>query len=128
VTLWVGREFREELEAVRALLSHVVPSRKKEDVLLQVLRAQRKLLERRRHGSSKRSSRPAAAADAPPATSADERHIPAAVRRAVYEREDVRCKQLERRGQPEQAVGAAAAADRERSRGRVAGLGRCDEW
>jgi hypothetical protein len=56
VTLWVGREFREELEAVRSLASHAVPSGKKEDVLLYVLRAQRKLLERRRTCSSTSTS------------------------------------------------------------------------
>jgi hypothetical protein len=65
VTLWVGPSFREELEAVRALLSHAVPSGKKEDVLLHVLRAQRKVLERRRHGSPKRKPAPAAPANTP---------------------------------------------------------------
>ena len=43
MTLWVGREFREELEAVRTLLGHAVPSGKLEEVLLHVLRAQRKV-------------------------------------------------------------------------------------
>ena len=42
-----------ELSAVRDLLSHVVPSGKKEEVLLHVLRAQRKILERKRFGSAK---------------------------------------------------------------------------
>jgi hypothetical protein len=46
LTLWVGRELREELEAVRTLLGHAVPGGKKEDVLLHILRAQRKVLER----------------------------------------------------------------------------------
>jgi len=84
VTLWVGPAFREELEAVRTLLGHAVPSGKREEVLLHVLRAQRKLLERRRYGSPKRPSKPAA----PPAN-AD--YIPAAVRREVYEREGGSC-------------------------------------
>src|SRR5207253_6159494 len=39
VTLWVSREFREQLAAVRALVSHAVPSGKSEEVLLHVLRA-----------------------------------------------------------------------------------------
>jgi len=84
VTLWVGQEFREELEAVRRLLGHAVPSGKREDVLLHVLRAQRKLLELRRHGSPKRvttSTVPTANPD----------HIPAAVRREVYERDGATC-------------------------------------
>src|SRR4051812_1941323 len=80
LTLWVTPEFREELEAVRALLSHAVPSGKKEDILLHVLRAQRKVLERRRHGSPNRAKPPA------PTPSSD-RYIPAALRREVYERE-----------------------------------------
>jgi 5-methylcytosine-specific restriction endonuclease McrA len=83
VTLRVGREFFEELEAVRRLLSHAVPGGKKEDVLLHVLRIQRKQLERRRHGSQKRKSAPVAAGDT--------RHIPAAVRREVFEREGGTC-------------------------------------
>src|SRR5262249_6980875 len=41
VTLWVTKEFRDELEAVRSLVSHAVPSCKTEDVLLYVLREQR---------------------------------------------------------------------------------------
>src|SRR5881394_869425 len=56
VTLWVGREFREEQAAVRALLSHAVPSGKREEVLLHVLRAQRKVLERKRYGSPKKAT------------------------------------------------------------------------
>src|SRR5581483_7914149 len=83
ITLRVGREFREELAAVRALLSHAVPSGKREDLLLHVLKAQRKLLERKRHGSPKRLP---AAASAP-----SSRHIPAAVRREVFEREGGSC-------------------------------------
>jgi 5-methylcytosine-specific restriction endonuclease McrA len=84
VTLRVGREFREELAAVSALLSHAVPSGKREDVLLHVLRAQRRVLERRRHGSPKRASAPAAC-------DTSKRHIPAAVRREVFEREGGSC-------------------------------------
>src|SRR6185295_4209392 len=77
VTLWVGREFREELEAVRTLLGHAVPSGKREEVLLHVLRSQRKVLERRRYGSPKRASK--STADSP----ADESRVPATVRREV---------------------------------------------
>jgi 5-methylcytosine-specific restriction endonuclease McrA len=53
-------------------------------VLLHVLRAQRKVLERRRYGSAKRSAAPAA-------SQASERTIPAAVRREVFEREGGSC-------------------------------------
>ena len=86
MTLWVGREFREELEAVRTLLGHAVPSGKLEEVLLHVLRAQRKVIERRRYGSPqprkrRRSQRLAANAD----------YIPATVRRDVYQREGGTC-------------------------------------
>jgi 5-methylcytosine-specific restriction endonuclease McrA len=84
VTLRVSREFREELEAVSALLSHAVPSGKREDVLLHVLRAQRKVLERKRHGSPKRTS-------ASIECDTSKRHIPAAVRREVFEREGGSC-------------------------------------
>jgi 5-methylcytosine-specific restriction endonuclease McrA len=84
VTLWVGGDFREELEAVRALLGHAVPSGKKEDVLLHVLRAQRRVLERRRYGSPKPTSK---SAEAP--TRAD--YIPASLGREVYQREGGSC-------------------------------------
>src|SRR5213078_2125223 len=84
LTLWVGREFHDELEAVRALLGHAVPSGKREEVLLHVLRAQRKVLERRRHGSPKRASKPTR-------LPANAKYIPAAVRREVYEREGGSC-------------------------------------
>src|SRR5262249_60942396 len=85
LTLWVGRVFREELEAVRTLLGHAVPSGKREEVLLHVLRAQRTVLERRRHGSPRNQS------TTPPSSPANAGHIPAAVRREVYEREGGSC-------------------------------------
>ena len=85
VTLWVGPEFREELEAVRTLLGHAVPSGKREEVLLHVLRAQRKILERRRYGSPKRASKSSAGSPA------NAHYLPAAVRREVYQREGGSC-------------------------------------
>jgi len=85
MTLWVGRDFREELEAVRTLLGHAVPSGKREEVLLHVLRAQRRVLERRRYGSAKRAS------ESPVDSPANDRYIPAAARRYVYERESGSC-------------------------------------
>jgi hypothetical protein len=84
VTLWVGPEFRAELAAVRTLLSHAVPSGKKEDVLLHVLRAQRKRLERGRYGSAKQKIALAVTKN----TSAS---IPAAVRRQVFDRDGGCC-------------------------------------
>ena len=87
VTLWVGRELREELAAVRSLVSHAVPSGKIEEVLVHVLRAQRKVLERRRYGSPKRGNVSAASAD----TLENARHVPAQVRREVYDRERGSC-------------------------------------
>ena len=89
MTLWVGREFREELEAVRTLLGHAVPSGKLEHVLLHVLRAQRKVIERRRYGSPQPAKR---TPEAPPAPSAaNAYYIPATVRRDVYRREGGTC-------------------------------------
>ena len=89
MTLWVGGEFREELEAVRTLLGHAVPSGKLEDVLLHVLRAQRKVIERRRYGSPKPAKK---TAEPPPAASAaNPDYIPATVRRDVYRREGGTC-------------------------------------
>jgi hypothetical protein len=93
MTLWVTPEFREELAAVGALLSHAVPSGKTADVLLHVLRAQRKVLERRRHGSPRRKQPKAAAVEVKataPATEND-RYIAAEVRRVVFEREGGSC-------------------------------------
>jgi hypothetical protein len=82
MTLWVGREFRRELAAVRDLLSHAVPSGKREEVLLHALRAQRKVLERRRYGSPK----PKKVAVAPTAAPANPRDVPAPMQREVFER------------------------------------------
>jgi hypothetical protein len=93
MTLWVTPEFREELAAVGALLSHAVPSGKTVDVLLHVLRAQRRVLERRRHGSPRRKEAKAASAEVKataPATEND-RYIVAEVRRVVFEREAGSC-------------------------------------
>jgi 5-methylcytosine-specific restriction endonuclease McrA len=94
LTLWVGREFREELAAVRSLLSHAVPSGKREEVLLHVLRAQRKILERRRYGSPKNARVAATPVANPAATSAEtlaetpakRDDIPAAMKREVVDR------------------------------------------
>jgi hypothetical protein len=90
MTLWVGGEFREELEAVRTLLGHAVPGGKLEDVLLHVLRAQRKVIERRRYGSPQPAKKKA---ETPPPgdSAANPDYIPAAVRREVYEREGGTC-------------------------------------
>ncbi len=83
VTLWLTDELRAELDAVRNLLGHAVPSGKTEDVLLHVLRAQRKVLERRRHGATRK----------PAATPRvlDGHRIAAAVRREVFDREQGQC-------------------------------------
>jgi hypothetical protein len=90
MTIWVTPAFGEELAAVGALLSHAVPSGKTADVLLHVLRAQRKVLERRRHGSPRRKQKTASAEVKAPATEND-RYIAAEVRRVVFEREGGSC-------------------------------------
>jgi hypothetical protein len=89
MTLWVGREFREELEAVRTLLGHAVPGGKLEHVLLHVLRAQRTVIERRRYGSPKPAKKTPAAP--PAASAANPDYIPATVRRDVYRRDGGTC-------------------------------------
>jgi 5-methylcytosine-specific restriction endonuclease McrA len=68
---------------VRDLLSHAVPSGKTEDVLLHVLREARRLHERRRYGAKGRTAKVS------PETlpGAGGRHVPATVRREVYDRD-----------------------------------------
>jgi 5-methylcytosine-specific restriction endonuclease McrA len=85
LTLWVSREFLDELEEVRSLLSHAVPSGKREEVLLHVLKAQRKVIERQRYGSPKQSKTSATR------ESSDPSHITAAVRREVHDRDEGCC-------------------------------------
>ncbi|MBI4509942.1 MAG: hypothetical protein HY698_09925, partial [Deltaproteobacteria bacterium] len=86
ITLWVGKDFRDELARVRDLASHVVPSGKVEEVLLHVLSAYRKQKERRRFGGAEPQARPTAK---PPRQG--DRYVPAAVRREVYDRERGTC-------------------------------------
>jgi hypothetical protein len=80
----VGREFAEDLERVRAALSHVIPDRGLEKVLHECIRRTLRDVERRRAGGKARGAT---------ATSADgrKRYIPAAVRREVWRRDEGRC-------------------------------------
>jgi 5-methylcytosine-specific restriction endonuclease McrA len=83
----VGREFAQDLDKVRALLSHKLPSGALEQVLHECIRQTIAACEKRRRGGTKsRTARPKPASPQPPS-----RHIPTEVRRAVWERDEGRC-------------------------------------
>ena len=82
----VGREFAQDLEAVRDALSHQIPDRGLEAVLHECIRRTLRELARRRTGGDK--SRAKVAADAPKPRG---RNIPAAVRKAVWSRDQGSC-------------------------------------
>ena len=100
----LGEEACAQLEASRELLGHAVPSGDLAEVLERAIALQYEHLRRRRCGAANRprasasaggaTTRPRASAIADAAAqrpSANPRHIPAAVRRAVWERDGGRC-------------------------------------
>ena len=82
----VGREFVQDLEAVRDALSHQIPDRGLEAVLHECIRRTLREVARRRTGVDK--ARTKVAAESPKARG---RNIPAAVRMAVWRRDQGSC-------------------------------------
>jgi len=81
----LGRAEQEDLDYLKALLSHVVPSGELTRVLGRVFRAAIRELERQKFAVTSRTPRDSSH------ESTDPRHIPAAVRRAVVERDGGCC-------------------------------------
>ncbi len=79
----VSSEFKDDLEAIRDELSHKFPSRGLEEVLHECIRIALETVRKRRRGAGK-----ATTATPPPEES---RYVPAAVRAAVWKRDDGRC-------------------------------------
>jgi len=83
--LTIGKETHDKLRHVQSLLSHCLPSGDLEQVLDRALDALESQLEKRKFGAT---AKPRARSHRP---SANPRHIPAAVKRAVWERDGGRC-------------------------------------
>ena len=81
----VGAEFAEDLDAVRAALSHKIPGGDLAAVLHECLRVTLEAATKRRRGAGR------ARADAAAPTESTSRYVPAAVRDAVWRRDDARC-------------------------------------
>lgn len=84
IRVTVGRAFIADLNAVKSLLSHVIPDGNLEQVLHDCVRRARRELERRRQGAAERPR--VAVGDDP-----DSRHVSRALLRALYERDGARC-------------------------------------
>lgn len=87
----VGQSTHDKLRYAQALLGHAVPTGDLAEVLDRALDALIALLEKRKFGATSRP-RPGRASD-------DPRHIPAHVKRAVWERDDGRCSFVGENGQ-----------------------------
>jgi len=100
-----SQSFVDKLEKAQALLGHQVPGGDLETVLekaLETLVAQ-KMKQKFAQTDKRRKPRPRSSATKPvsnkPANSARSRHIPAAVKRAVLERDGMRCSYVDELGQ-----------------------------
>ena len=86
----MDEEMHEELVAVQALLGHVLPSGDVAEVFRRALRELRQKLEKQKFGSCNRPR--------PQKGVAEGRHIPAAVKRAVCERDGGQCTFMSEKG------------------------------
>jgi hypothetical protein len=87
-------EYVELLERAAALLSNREERNGIEDIQLRALRALVETLEKRRYGAARKGSE-----NTPKPTERPSRHIPARVRRAVFERDGARCTHIDASGQ-----------------------------
>jgi 5-methylcytosine-specific restriction endonuclease McrA len=87
----IDQETHDRLEASRELLGHAVPSRALIEVLERAIALQHAHLRKRRCGAADRPRTGAHGSEAPPRHSANPRHVPDAVRRAVWERDGGHC-------------------------------------
>jgi len=87
----IGQQAHDALMASRELLGHAVPSGDLAEVLERAIALQHVQLRKRRCGATDRPRTRAGANGATPSDSADPRHVPAAVRNAVWKRDGDRC-------------------------------------
>ena len=91
--LSLGKETIEDLRRAQALMSHSVPAGAVDQVIALALKSLVRDLERRKFAATSRPRQ------APGRASDDPRHIPAAVKRAVWERDHGRCTFVSEQGE-----------------------------
>jgi hypothetical protein len=102
VEFTASEEYVSLVEQARALLSHAVPNAPLEEIHLQALRLLVAELEKRKYAVTARPPKGARAADSERRAAGPERrkrYLPAAVRRAVFERDGGRCSYVDGRGE-----------------------------
>jgi 5-methylcytosine-specific restriction endonuclease McrA len=87
-------EFRDKLERLKALMRPSVPDGDLAAILEQAVTEKLERLEAKRFAKTNAPRKGPATSDASPST----RHIPATVRRAVYERDEGRCRYVDQQG------------------------------
>ena len=94
VQFTAGAELRDKLDRLRALMRPSVPDGDLAAIIDAAVSEKIERLEARRFGRTKAPRKPPVAAQEPPSS----RHVPAAVRRAVYERDGGRCRYVDDQG------------------------------
>ena len=89
-----GAELRDKLDRLRALMRPSVPDGDLAAIIDAAVTEKIERLEARRFGRTKAPRQPPVAAQEPPSS----RHVPAAVRRVVYERDGGRCRYVDDQG------------------------------
>ena len=87
----IGQQAYDALMASRELLGHAIPSGNLAEVIERAIALQYEQLRKRRCGDADRPRTTADASDAASSRSANPRHVPDAVRRAVWKRDGDRC-------------------------------------
>jgi 5-methylcytosine-specific restriction endonuclease McrA len=94
VQFTAGAELRDKLDRLRALMRSSVPDGDLAAIIDAAVTEKLERLEARRFGRTKAPRKAPPAAQEPPSS----RHVPAAVRRAVYERDGGRCRYIDDQG------------------------------
>jgi 5-methylcytosine-specific restriction endonuclease McrA len=94
VQFTAGAELRDKLDRLRALMRSSVPDGDLAAIIDAAVTEKLERLEARRFGRTKAPRKASPVAQEPPSS----RHVPAAVRRAVYERDGGRCRYVDDQG------------------------------
>jgi hypothetical protein len=94
VQFTAGAELRDKLDRLRALMRSSVPDGDLAAIIDAAVTEKLQRLEARRFGRTKAPRTASPAAQEPPSS----RHVPAAIRRAVYERDGARCRYVDDQG------------------------------